>query len=121
DDEHFLTVCRYVEANPIRAGLVKRAEDWRWSSHSPRSEEIADTEWPDLSAWPMQRPANWSKLVNTALPKRTLGELQISVNRGRPYGDSAWVQRAARRLGLAHTLRPPGRPRRTARTPEESS
>jgi putative transposase len=32
DDGHFLTVCRYVEANPLRAGLVERAGKWRWSS-----------------------------------------------------------------------------------------
>lgn len=31
-DEHLLTVCRYVERNALRAGLVRRAEDWRWSS-----------------------------------------------------------------------------------------
>ncbi len=31
-DEHFLSVCRYVEANALRASLVDRAEDWRWGS-----------------------------------------------------------------------------------------
>src|SRR6266567_1735105 len=31
-DRHFLSVCRYVERNPLRAKLVKRAERWRWSS-----------------------------------------------------------------------------------------
>src|SRR3989304_1014987 len=31
EDAHFLTVCRYVEANAVRAGLVDRAENWRWS------------------------------------------------------------------------------------------
>ena len=32
DDEHFVTVCRYVERNALRASLVRRAEEWRWSS-----------------------------------------------------------------------------------------
>src|ERR1700722_12938967 len=31
-DQHLLSVCRYVERNPLRAGAVERAEDWRWSS-----------------------------------------------------------------------------------------
>src|SRR6266850_1096513 len=31
-DEHVLTVCRYVERNPVRAGLVPQAEHWRWGS-----------------------------------------------------------------------------------------
>src|SRR5665213_2164374 len=32
DDSHFLTVARYVERNALRANLVGRAQDWRWSS-----------------------------------------------------------------------------------------
>jgi|GEM_PF-6299818 len=32
DDAYFLTLCRYVEANPLRAGIVKRAQDWQGSS-----------------------------------------------------------------------------------------
>jgi putative transposase len=34
DDDHFLLVCRYVERNALRAGLVSRFEDWRWGSLS---------------------------------------------------------------------------------------
>ena len=32
DDDHFLTVCRYVERNALRAKLALKAEHWRWSS-----------------------------------------------------------------------------------------
>ena len=32
DDRHFLTLCRYIEANPLRAGPVEWAEDWPWIS-----------------------------------------------------------------------------------------
>ena len=32
DDDHFYTVVRYVERNPLRAGLVDEAQAWRWSS-----------------------------------------------------------------------------------------
>jgi putative transposase len=31
DDDYFLTLCRYVEANPLRAKLVDQAQDWQWS------------------------------------------------------------------------------------------
>ena len=47
-DEHFLTVCRYVERNALRANLVKRAEDWLWNSlwhrQRPRGCSAAQTE-----------------------------------------------------------------------------
>lgn len=35
-DEHLLAVIRYVEANPVRAGMVNSAVDWPWSSHHQR-------------------------------------------------------------------------------------
>ena len=51
-DGHFLIVCRYVERNPLRAGLVARAEDWRWSSLWRRGKEGLSTP-PWLSPWPV--------------------------------------------------------------------
>jgi putative transposase len=54
DDEHFLLVCRCVEHNALRAGLVKRAEDWRWGSLSRWLEE-PEREPRLLSAWPIAR------------------------------------------------------------------
>ena len=70
NDEHFFVACRYVERNALRAGLVDRAENWRWSSlwrwlqssePSPRL----------LSKWPSPRLANWVARVNEPLSERT--------------------------------------------------
>ncbi len=61
-DGHFLTVCRYVERNALRAGLVKRAEDWRWGS---LWRWLQTTE-PDpklLSSWPISRSPDWLERV----------------------------------------------------------
>ena len=40
-DDHLLTVLRYIERNPVRAGLVTRAEEWQWSSLRERGREGA--------------------------------------------------------------------------------
>ena len=40
-----------------------------------------------------------------------LGEIRTSLERGSPFGEKAWAQAAAKRLGLELTLRPPGRPK----------
>jgi putative transposase len=56
EDEHLWTLCRYVERNPLRAGLVKRAEDWRWSSLWHR---VRNPSTPLLHAWPMPLPEGW--------------------------------------------------------------
>ena len=53
-DEHFLTVCRYVERNALRAKLVKRAESWQWSSLWRRTQGVKQSQW--LADWPVSRP-----------------------------------------------------------------
>jgi putative transposase len=109
-DEHLLTVLRYVERNPVRAKLVRRAEQWNWSS--ARCWQV-DAERPSyLVAGPVKRPANWLDWVHQALTPAELEALRQSVNRGTPYGKPAWVARTAERLDLQSTLRPRGRPRK---------
>jgi putative transposase len=113
DDRHFLTVCRYVEANPLRAKLVKRAEDWPYSSLRwwPGVAE-ADGEPPVLlGEWPVDRPRGWLAKVNEPLAEKAVEQLRVSVNRGRPFGAAEWVAKTAKQLGLGNTLRERGRPR----------
>jgi putative transposase len=108
-DEHLLAVLRYVERNAVGAGLVERAEDWRWGSLWARRRADKALK-AILSPWPVERPRDWTARVNAALSARELGRLRASIERGRPYGDDAWVKRTATELGLEHTVRPEGRP-----------
>jgi putative transposase len=109
DDEHFLTVCRYVERNALRAGLVRRAEHWRWGSLW-RWLQKPEPEPKLLSAWPLPRLPDWRKRVNEPLDDREMDRVRQSITRGRPYGDEKWVESTAKRLDLDSTLRPRGRP-----------
>ena len=110
DDEHFLTVCRYVERNALRAGMVRRAEDWRWGSLwrwlQPREPDP-----PLLSAWPLPRLPRWRERVNMPLSEQELDGLRLSAQRGKPFGSQSWTESIARRLGLESTMRARGRPR----------
>ncbi len=110
-DEHVYGVCRYVERNALRANLVTRAEHWRWSSLWRRIH--GDTEPRSLlAAWPLPLPANWVEHVNAPQSEAELEALRRSVARNCPYGSEAWQEVMAARLGLAHTLRPRGRPKK---------
>jgi putative transposase len=112
-DEHFYTVVRYVERNALRAHLVARAEQWRWSSlWQRRRQHTALSEL--LHAWPLPEPENWGRLVNQAQTRGELAALRRAVVRGNPFGSASWQQRTAKRLGLEYTLRPRGRPKKTA-------
>ena len=110
EDDHFLTVCRYVERNALRAKLVKQAEDWRWSSlyrwHSGTTEEKAL-----LSTWPLRRSSGWLKHVNSPQTESELTAIRRSVNRGSAFGDETWATTATKKLGLEITTRPQGRPK----------
>ena len=109
-DEHFLTVTRYVERNALRAELVSRAEDWKWSSLWQRTQgEQNCAVW--LSEWPMERPRDWTGWVNRPQGSAELEMLRTSVQRGRPFGDEGWVRRIAKRFRMESTLRPRGGPK----------
>jgi len=116
EDEHLLTICRYVERNPVRAGLVRRAEDWRWGSAWRRLHaRSASGSVPDLplSDWPLPLRDNWLEWVNAPQTQRELEKLRICIRRGRPFGAPTWQEAQAERFGLRATLRSRGRPRRS--------
>jgi putative transposase len=103
NDRHFLWVCRYVERNPLRASLVERAEEWRWSSlHNVKSSWLAD--------WPVSRPADWLMHVNRAQTDGELERFRDAIRNGRPFGDENWAQEVTRR-GHVSQYGVPGRPR----------
>ena len=113
DDEHFLTVCRYVERNGLRANLAPRAEEWRWSSlwHRRQRDEFAQQV---LCEWPVPCPRQWVQHVNQPHSDTEVAALRRSVNRGAPFGDSDWTGRIVKRLGLEVTVRARGRPKLVA-------
>jgi putative transposase len=118
EDEHFLKVCRYVERNPVRAGLVDRAEQWPWGSlckrdpactHKPGADQLLD-------AWPVHRRRGWIDWVNQPESPEELAAVRTCVRRERPYGDEPWARAVAQRLGSVQSLQPPGRPKTVIRS-----
>lgn len=113
DDEHFYTVCRYVERNAVKAGLIWSAEQWQWNSlYRWLNGTAAEKEL--LSKWPLPRKRSWLDHVNTPLTEWEYEALQRCLQRGRPFGDDRWSARRVKQLGLESTIRPCGRPRKQA-------
>ena len=109
-DNYFLQLVKYVEANALRAGLVKKAEDWQWSSLYLRNNnpEFAKQ---ILSPWPIDMPKNYISLVNQPLSKFYLNTIRGSVEKSRPLGSEGWVKQQVNKYDLGYTLREPGRPK----------
>lgn len=110
-NEYCQTLIRYVEQNPLRAKLVTRAEDWRWSSLW-RREKGSVAQQRLLASLPIDLPDNYLASVNQDLNEETLSELRGSVNKGKPYGKDEWVETMVEKFDLAHTVRGVGRPRK---------
>lgn len=106
-DDHLLTVMRYVERNPCRAGLVQRAENWPWGSLAWRAGRSPG---PPLADPPVRLPGTWTEWVNRPQSPTEVDALRRCVNRQQPYGGEDWVREIVDRDGLAGTLRPRGRP-----------
>ena len=60
-DRQLLTVLRYVESNPRAAGLVKQAQEWKWSS---AYQHERDRIGPNIDTSPVTRPSTWLDLLN---------------------------------------------------------
>lgn len=107
EDQHLLTVVRYIEGNPVRAGLADSAQAWRWSSHGARTgtAQIIDP-------LPLPLPEEWTLHVDLPMTDGELERIRTSMQRQTPFGAPPWQMRICRDLGLESTLKPKGRPRK---------
>lgn len=111
DEAHLWAAVRYVERNPIRAGLVKRAEEYPWSSAAfhlgRRPDKLirAEGQWGAAIS-------DWDRALNEPEPEADVQMLRDRTQRGFPCGDEAFVARLAEAAGRDLVLRPRGRPRK---------
>jgi putative transposase len=93
-DRHLLTVLRYVEGNPVRAGFVTRAEDWPWSSVT----EAALGFGRFTTESPVPRPHDWVEHVNSSAT--AIARLRRAICAGKPFGAPAWTLETTERQGI---------------------
>ncbi|MCR4428060.1 MAG: transposase [Caldiserica bacterium] len=115
EDEHFLMVMRYVEANPIRAGLVSLPGEWKWSSFRERIGEKVKI--PLLDESPVPLPSDWSAYVREEVGPGELENLRECANRQAPFGKKGWMEEIFKKLGQDQPLKPRGRPRKNGDCP----
>lgn len=111
-DSHLIVVLRYVESNPLRAGLVHSAKDWPWSSCL---ESVGTRPRFLVDEVPVELPKDWSEYVDEPMGGKELERVRQSVNRQSPYGNPLWEIEVTKEFGLESTIRPRGRPRREGR------
>ena len=108
-DSYFLQLMKYIESNPLRAGLVDRAEEWKWGSLHLRTYKPQLAE-KLLALWPIDRPVDYLSYVNQPASDKALKEIRNATIRGKPLGEPLWVQSKVEIYHLDHTVRRRGRP-----------
>jgi putative transposase len=83
DASYFYRAVRYVERNPVRAGLAERVEEWLWSSAA----RIGEVQGVVLAAWPIDRPPNWREFVNQIEPPQDLDFIRLRTQRREALAD----------------------------------
>ena len=111
DDFHTLAALRYIERNPVAAGIARRATDWRWSSapwHAglgPRPNIITTDYRPNA-----MDPREWRKLLEEPQADDVCRAIHAAGRSGDPLGDDAWIERMEGIIGRSLRRRPRGRP-----------
>ncbi len=115
-DDYYFACSRYIELNPVRAGLAKTPGAYRWSSYKANAEGKADALishhqlYETLAPSPEDRPKAYASLFEGALPDTALGAIRDAVNGGWPLGPERFAALISRHAGHAITQRKRGRP-----------
>ena len=109
DPAHSYAAVRYVERNPVKAGLVRRAEDYPWSSARAHVRQTHD---PLLAPLPlMETIGDWAAFLQES-DEDTAEAMARSSRTGRPFGPTGFVE------GLEQFAGRPLRPQRPGRKPK---
>lgn len=98
---YFLETMRYIELNPVRAGMVDLPDRYPWSSHlhnigrEMRPELAFHGEYLGLGQTPLARAQAWAAFVERGIADEDLVRLRKQLRRGRPLGSNAFVDRFA--------------------------
>lgn len=112
DENYLLSATRYVLLNPVRAGIVKNPQDYKWSSvrHHLGMEKnplITDEPLNDIIN-------NWAEFLKEPPPAADIKLLKLHMATGRPLGNETFVQRVGEILGINLRKKKPG-PKRGAK------
>jgi len=111
DSNHFANAVRYVELNPVRAGLSRRAEDYAWSSaaaHCGLMHDPVVDERPRSSIF--KGVDDWSGWLASGVPDECVKLIRQNERQNLPCGSMEFVARLERIAGRSLTFRAQGKP-----------
>ncbi len=118
EPDRLLSAMRYVELNPVRAGITAQAWDWPWSSArvhiaAEARDELLDWEWRGwmeearLGAW---NYADWKATLLAMEPTEDVARMRRATNLGEPLGSDEFVNGLEAKAGRRLRVWAQGRP-----------
>jgi putative transposase len=116
EEAHLWRALRYVELNPVRAGMVERAEQWRWSSAAVHCGIAGADGTLEMERWRKRwAVAEWREFLGEAESAADVSELRRSTHTGRPLGTLEFVAEVEKLTLRPLVPRKGGRPKKPAR------
>ena len=116
DRSYLWRAMRYIELNPVRAGMVRRAENWEWSSAAAHLNRTAWPIWLDHQVWKdAWSPTEWSEFLGVAVDDEESARIRQSTRSNRPLAPVEAVRQWEVNYGMALLAQPPGPKKKAAR------
>lgn len=117
-DEYLLACCRYVELNPVRAGIVDDPENYKWSSYKYKV-GIERLDWLDVDPYyknlgrtDKEREERYKKFVKGSIPQGEWELIREAAQRGQLTGSNRFIEEVAKKIGRQIERRGQGRPKK---------
>jgi len=121
-DEYLIACSRYIELNPVRAGLVRLPRDYRWSSYQHRAlgmpDRLLDEDpwYSGLGATETERQEKYQQWIDSQISQGEWEEIRQATQRGRLIGQQTFQKQVEAMTGRRLVGEARGRPRKTAET-----
>ena len=114
DEAYLWAAIRYVERNPVRARMVRKAENYRWSSARAHCRLMQDDVLTTNPSWRKQFEAigDWSAWLAQGDAPQELEVLRRNADKGLPCGSEKFIRKLEKLTGRGLQYRPQGRPRK---------
>lgn len=115
DDDYLSVALRYVELNPVRAGMVQNAEDYIWSSAPAHVRGHFDPVLAVDETWNSRLNEftdNWGEWLRSELCQKKVNFLRVRTAKGAPSASDYFIEQLEEQTGLKLKPRPQGRPRK---------
>ena len=117
--EYLPACCRYIDLNPLRAGMVAAPGEYKWSSYGCKGQGKKDSvvdfdeSYLALGENKSERQEAYEQYVRDTIPEGEIKLIRDSLQRGQLTGSERFRQEILQRQGIRFSNKGPGRPKKS--------